>query len=62
MPDRKTDYERLLRLQKLVKAMRGRLEVESREGLGSHFTVRIPASTAVEIFQSIADTEREQAS
>ena len=48
--------------RELVKAMRGRLEVESREGLGSHFTVRIPASTAVEIFQSIADTEREQAS
>jgi len=48
--------------QELVKAMRGRLEVESREGLGSHFTVRIPASTAVEIYQSVNESEQRQAS
>ena len=48
--------------RELVKAMRGRLEVESREGLGSHFTVRIPAATAVEIFQSVTEPERRQTS
>lgn len=48
--------------RELVKAMHGRLEVESREGLGSHFTVRIPAAAAVEIYQTLTDTERRQAS
>jgi putative PEP-CTERM system histidine kinase len=48
--------------RELVKAMRGRLEVESREGLGSHFTVRIPATTAAQIYQSLSDTHRKQAS
>ena len=48
--------------RELVKAMRGRLEVESREGLGSRFTVRIPAAAAIEIYQTITDTERKQAS
>jgi putative PEP-CTERM system histidine kinase len=47
--------------RELVKAMRGRLEVESREGLGSRFTVRIPAAAAIEIYQTITDTERKQA-
>ncbi len=48
--------------RELVKAMRGRLEVESREGLGSHFTVRIPASAAAQIYQTVTDTHRKQAS
>ena len=48
--------------RELVKAMRGRLEVESREGLGSHFTIRIPAATAVEIYQSLGESEERQAS
>jgi putative PEP-CTERM system histidine kinase len=48
--------------RELVKAMRGRLEVESREGLGSHFTIRIPAATAVGIYQAITESERRQAS
>lgn len=48
--------------RELVKAMRGRLEVESREGLGSHFTVRIPAATAVEIYHAITEPEKRQAS
>ena len=48
--------------RELVKAMRGRLEVESREGLGSRFIVRIPAAAAIEIYQAITDTERKQAS
>lgn len=32
--------------RELVKAMRGRLDVESREGLGSRFTVRLPLTAA----------------
>ena len=48
--------------RELVKAMRGRLEVESRAGLGSHFTVRIPAAAAVEIYQAVTDSEKRQAS
>jgi len=34
--------------RELVKAMRGRLEVESREGLGSRFIVRIPLAVSDE--------------
>lgn len=48
--------------RELVKAMRGRLEVESREGLGSRFTVRIPAAQATEIYQNVASNERKVAS
>jgi putative PEP-CTERM system histidine kinase len=48
--------------RELVKAMHGRLEVESREGLGSRFTVRIPAAAAAEIYQTITETRRKQAS
>ena len=33
--------------RELVVAMRGRLEVESREGLGSRFTVRLPIADAI---------------
>jgi signal transduction histidine kinase len=32
--------------RELVRAMRGRLDVESREGLGSRFTVRLPLASA----------------
>jgi putative PEP-CTERM system histidine kinase len=48
--------------RELVKAMRGRLEVESREGLGSRFTVRIPAAAAAKIYQTLGDSHRKQAS
>jgi len=34
--------------------MRGRLEVESREGLGSRFVVRIPLNAATELYENIA--------
>lgn len=34
--------------RELVRAMHGRLEVESREGLGSRFAVRLPLSVAVD--------------
>ena len=36
-----------------VRAMRGKLEVESREGLGSRFTVRLPLASAQSLMNSI---------
>ena len=39
--------------RELVKAMRGRLDVESREGLGSRFTVRLPLTAAQPLIDSI---------
>ncbi len=41
--------------RELVKAMRGRLEVESREGLGSRFTVRLPLTAVQPLINSIAE-------
>lgn len=38
--------------RELVRAMRGRLEVDSREGLGSRFTVRLPLAGAQGIFKA----------
>ena len=38
--------------RELVRAMKGRLEVESREGLGSRFVIRLPLAAATDIFQS----------
>ena len=35
--------------RELVRAMNGRLEVESREGLGSRFSVRLPLAVATEL-------------
>lgn len=40
--------------RELVQAMRGRLEVESREGLGSRFIVRIPLAARTEICRNMA--------
>jgi putative PEP-CTERM system histidine kinase len=42
-----------LEARELVSAMRGRLEVESREGLGSRFTVRLPIAEAAELIQNM---------
>jgi putative PEP-CTERM system histidine kinase len=39
--------------RELVRAMRGRLEVDSREGLGSRFTVRLPLTGAEGLFEAI---------
>ena len=39
--------------RELIIAMRGRLDVESREGLGSRFTVRLPMAPALEIASSL---------
>ena len=38
--------------RELVRAMRGRLDVESREGLGSRFIVRLPLAAVSDILQS----------
>ncbi len=47
--------------RELVKAMRGRLEVESREGLGSRFMVRIPLATASGLYENLAGNDRDAA-
>ncbi len=39
--------------RELVRAMRGRLEVESREGLGTRFSVQLPLAEAEHILSSI---------
>ncbi|HUQ13514.1 MAG TPA: ATP-binding protein, partial [Novosphingobium sp.] len=39
--------------RELVRAMQGRLDVESREGLGSRFTVRLPIAAAAELMQAM---------
>lgn len=43
--------------RELVLAMRGRLEVESREGLGSRFTIRLPLATASKILDHAGKAE-----
>lgn len=44
--------------RELVRAMRGRLDVESREGLGSRFVVRIPLSEATSLYQNLTKTDQ----
>ena len=39
--------------RELVRAMRGRLDVESREGLGSRFILRLPIFAASDLLQSL---------
>jgi signal transduction histidine kinase len=39
--------------RELVRAMRGRLDVESREGLGTRFSVRLPLAEAQGILNSL---------
>ncbi len=41
--------------RELVRAMNGRLEVESREGLGSRFVIRLPVHAASDIIQNIGN-------
>jgi putative PEP-CTERM system histidine kinase len=40
--------------RELVKAMGGRLDVESREGLGTRFFIRLPRADAAEILKTLA--------
>lgn len=47
--------------RELVRAMRGRLEVESREGLGSRFIVRVPLHEASGLLSALAETEQKVA-
>jgi len=47
--------------RELVRAMRGRLDVESREGLGSRFVVRLPLAAASDIYQTIASHDQKVA-
>lgn len=47
--------------RELVRAMRGRLEVESREGLGSRFVVRIPLAAATDFYQTLAAKDQKVA-
>lgn len=44
--------------RELVKSMRGRLDVESREGLGSRFTVRLPLTATQALIDSIEGIAR----
>ncbi|MCB2075158.1 MAG: PEP-CTERM system histidine kinase PrsK [Novosphingobium sp.] len=48
--------------RELVRAMRGRLEVESREGLGSRFIVRLPLTAASDLYDNFASSEQRTAS
>lgn len=41
--------------RELVRAMHGRLDVESREGLGSRFAVRLPLAAAAELADTLND-------
>jgi signal transduction histidine kinase len=47
--------------RELVRAMRGRLEVESREGLGSRFAVRVPLAAATDFYQTLAAKDQKVA-
>ncbi|MCW1381667.1 PEP-CTERM system histidine kinase PrsK [Novosphingobium sp. KCTC 2891] len=40
--------------RELVTAMRGRLDVESREGLGSRFTVRLPLAATANLIETLS--------
>ena len=44
--------------RELSRAMRGRLDVESREGLGSRFLLRLPLAAAAGLFDSLASSEQ----
>jgi putative PEP-CTERM system histidine kinase len=48
--------------RELVRAMRGRLDVESREGLGSRFVIRLPLATTTTLYENFASTEQREAS
>lgn len=44
--------------RELVRAMKGRLDVESHEGLGTRFTIRLPLAHAAELIDSFASEQR----
>jgi putative PEP-CTERM system histidine kinase len=47
--------------RELIRAMGGRLEVESHEGLGSRFTIRLPLSEAAELIRTMQETKEKVA-
>lgn len=47
--------------RELVRAMHGRLDVESREGLGSRFEVRLPLAEAAELLKTFTDKDKKVA-
>ncbi|MFC0204943.1 XrtA/PEP-CTERM system histidine kinase PrsK [Novosphingobium soli] len=47
--------------RELLHAMRGRLDVESREGLGSRFVVRLPLAVATDLYPAIAFNDQKVA-
>lgn len=48
--------------RELVRAMKGRLEVESREGLGSRFIVRLPLAATTTLYENFVSSEQRDAS
>lgn len=44
--------------RELVRAMKGRLDVESHEGLGTRFTIRLPLAHAAELIDSFTSDQR----
>ena len=48
--------------RELARAMRGQLEVESREGLGSRFIIRLPLAAVTDLFQKSAESAQRLAS
>jgi putative PEP-CTERM system histidine kinase len=47
--------------RELIRAMGGRLDVESREGLGTRFAIRLPLATSSSLLESIARKDRNAA-
>ncbi len=47
--------------RELVRAMQGRIDVESREGLGSRFIIRLPLAAASELLRSFGSTDQKVA-
>lgn len=48
--------------RELVRAMKGRLDVESREGLGSRFAIRLPLAATTTLYEHSAGTDLKEAS
>ncbi len=48
--------------RELVRAMNGRLDVESREGLGSRFIVQLPLAEASDLYKNLTDRAQKAAS
>jgi signal transduction histidine kinase len=43
--------------RELIRAMGGRLDVESHEGLGSRFTIRLPLAEAAELIRTMQESK-----